>query len=179
MQRLFLYLALAALVATNVSCGKVVRAGRGSSFLVIDTMGPPVNSNVAATSSTDMGHALMRVVMKDAGAEFPVPPSPINQITITRYRVVYTRSDGRNTAGVDVPHPFDGVVTVTVLPGRQSGVPFQLVRRQAKDEPPLVLLRNVFSGIITEFATVTFYGADQGGNEVSVTGTVEINFGNF
>ena len=111
----------------------------------------------------------MHIVMKDAGSANPTAPTAINDITLTRYRVVYTRADGRNTPGVDVPYPFDGAITVTVS-ASATDVGFSLVRLQAKDESPLVLLRNRTRRFITELATVTFYGTDQAGNEVSVTG---------
>ena len=199
------FVAVAAILAATVSCGKVVRTGRGPSFLVIDALqgmrgatqlGPPTSpltsdvvTNVispapcttAAPCPTvfgDVGQAVMRVVLKDAGSANPTAATPINDITLTRYRVVYTRADGRNTAGVDVPHPFDGAMTVTVST-TATLVPFSLVRVQAKQEPPLVLLLNPLNGIITEFAEVTFYGTDQAGNAVSVSGTIQINFGNF
>lgn len=207
MVRFTRFLAVVAIAATTVSCGARVGTGggRGSSFLVIDSLqgirgavtpGTPsstlisdVITNVITpapctaaspcpTVFGDSGQAAMHVVMKDAGSAAPTTPTPLQDITITRYRVEYSRADGRNTPGVDVPHSFDGFVTVTVTPGGTS-FGFSLVRVQAKDEPPLVLLKNPLSGIITGFATVTFYGADQTGAEASMTGTIEIHFGNF
>ena len=56
----------------------------------------------------------MRIVVKDAGTATPTTPSANNDITIDRYRVEYTRADGRNTPGVDVPYAFDGAITVTI-----------------------------------------------------------------
>jgi hypothetical protein len=194
----------AAIVASTISCGKVVRTGRGSSFLVIDslqgirgaatagtatsTLTSDVITNVispapcSATSPCptvfgDLGVATMHIVMKDSGSDNPSAPSPFNDITVTRYHVEYTRADGRNTRGVDVPYPFDGAVTVTVTPaGATFG--FSLVRIQAKEETPLVLLRSG-GAFVSQIATVTFYGKDQTGAEVSIAGTIEINFGNF
>jgi hypothetical protein len=52
------------------------------------------------------------------------------------------------------------------------------VRHVAKKEAPLVQL--VDNGqIITTIAEVTFYGQDLVGNDISVTGTIQIDFGNF
>jgi hypothetical protein len=98
-------------------------------------------------------------------------------VTITRYRVVYRRTDGRNTAGIDVPFPFDSSVTVTVsADGGSTG--FQLVRVSAKQESPLrSLVTN--PDIISTIADVTFYGRDQAGNDVSVTGSIGVDFANF
>ena len=98
-------------------------------------------------------------------------------MTITRYRVVYRRTDGHNTPGVDVPFPFDSAVTVTI--GSEGGsTGFQLVRTSAKQEAPLRALVNN-PDIISTIAEVTFYGRDQAGNEVSVTGSIGVDFGNF
>jgi hypothetical protein len=196
------FFAVAAVVATTVSCGSVAR-GRGSSFLVIDSLqgirgavtagvaSAPLTSDVitnvtspAPCSETapcpvvfgDNGEAAMHIAMKDAGSANPTGPTEVNSITLTRYRVVYTRADGRNTPGVDVPHPIDGVLTVTVSAITKVG--FSLVRIQAKEESPLVLLRNG-NTFFTGLATVTFYGTDQAGNEVSAAGLIEIHFGNF
>ena len=204
MHRLIRFAAIAAVVAATVSCGTVVRTGRGSSFMVIDsllgirgaaTLGTPsatltsdVITNVISPSPcsatapcptvfADLGTAQIRVVMKDAGSESPTTATPINAITITRYHVRYIRSDGRNTPGVDVPFEFDGTVTATASTTPAS-VGFSLVRVQAKQEAPLVLLINS-STVFTLLAQVTFYGADQAGNVSSVTGSIDINVGNF
>jgi hypothetical protein len=206
MQRLTFYLAVAAIVAVNVSCGKVASSkGRGPSFIVIDSLqgirGNVTPGNPASTLVSDVitnvitpdpctatapcpmvfadnGQATMRVVMKDSGSAAPTTPTPLNDITLSQYRVAYKRADGRNTPGVDIPHSFDGFVTVTVTPnGTTFG--FSLVRVQAKGEPPLVFLKNPLTEPITGFADVTFYGKDQTGADVSVTGTIQIDFGNF
>jgi hypothetical protein len=101
----------------------------------------------------------------------------VNSITITRYHVRYVRADGLQTEGVDVPYAFDGAATVTVS-NTASTVGFQLVRVVAKEESPLVQLKNSPS-FITVIAEVTFFGQDQAGNEVTVVGKIQIDFGNF
>jgi hypothetical protein len=86
------------------------------------------------------------------------------------------RTDGRNTAGVDVPHAFEGAFTITV--SDQATIGFTLVRVVAKNEAPLATLRTspVFIGTIAE---VTFYGFDQTGRDVIATARIGVNFGNF
>jgi hypothetical protein len=82
------------------------------------------NDTVTAT------HALQR--------EEPVATATlINAITLTRYHVEFRRTDGRNTPGVDVPFGFDGGLGVTIGPGTIAQVAIELVRHQAKLEPPL------------------------------------------
>jgi hypothetical protein len=192
------------LVAASVSCGSVAREGRGGSFIVLDSLQgirgavtpapaaavliSDVITNVTSpapcapdapcpTVFNDLGSAVMHIVMKDAGSATPTTPTAINDITLSRYRVEYTRSDGRNTPGVDVPYPFDGIITATVTT-QQTTVGFDLVRHQAKEESPLVQLVGN-PAIVTQLAKVTFYGRDQAGNEVTVVGNIQINFGNF
>jgi len=130
------------------------------------------------TLFNDLGRVTLSLVMKDPGLTTPSAPSALNQVTITRYRVTYRRTDGRNTPGVDVPYPFDSGVTFTVPSEGIVTGGFQIVRFTAKQEAPLATLANN-PDIIATIAEVTFYGADQAGNEVSATGRIGIDFGNF
>jgi hypothetical protein len=122
----------------------------------------------------DPGRATVSVDMKDT----TTAPTSANSVTFTRYRVTYARSDGRNIPNVDVPESFDSAVTFTVLPGTTSGVGFDLVRNVAKSQAPLVgLVAN--QDLITVIATVTFYGQDHAGHDVTAAGNIGITFGNF
>jgi hypothetical protein len=55
---------------------------------------------------------------------------------------------------------------------------FELVRHIAKEEPPLAPLAHSPT-IIATIAEISFFGRDQVGNEVTVTGQMLIQFGNF
>jgi len=126
----------------------------------------------------DLGTVTFRLALKDPGAvETPNTPSTTNFITVNRYHVQYIRTDGRNTPGVDVPYPFDGGLTATVA-GSGTKASFTLVRIQAKAENPLVVIRNI-AGTISTIAEVTFYGTDQAGNAVTVTGRIGVDFSNW
>ena len=118
----------------------------------------------------------MHIVPKDVTN--PTLPTSNNDVTITRYHVSYRRADGHNTPGVDVPFAFDGAVTVTIAGTTPTTVGFELVRVVAKQESPLVQLLTS-NNVITTFADVTFYGTDRAGNAISVTGTIQIDFGSF
>jgi len=176
--------ALLAAVAGMSSCSKAIRQGEGSSYLVITQLtggsdnDATVESDVLGddgTIFTDLGQASMQLVMKDPGGP---GPSPVNAITITQYRVEYIRSDGRNTPGVDVPFPFSGATTVTI--SGAGAVNFTLVRVQAKLEAPLKALGVGGGGlVISTVARVTFFGHDQAGREVSVTGNIDVTFANW
>jgi hypothetical protein len=197
--------AMAALVAATTSCGSVVREGRSPVYLVIallqaaqgnhiSSFGGSLTSDVltlvtspdpCSTASpcrtifNDVGHVDLRISLKDIGTlNTPTTPTTNNEVTITRYHVAYRRADGRNTPGVDVPYPFDGAATGTVGAGNTLGLSFEIVRHIAKEESPLVELV-ISRVIITTIADVTFYGVDQAGNQLSVTGSITVDFGNF
>jgi hypothetical protein len=185
------------LAALGVSaCGSdEARQGQASSYLIISelsgqgvtgagsgagTFTPVLRSDVQTHGSVfeDNGRVTMTAAMRDVTN--PNDPTTNNLITVTRYRVVFRRSDGRNTQGVEVPYAFDGAVTFTVGPGDQASVPFSLVRAQAKLESPLMNLRGLGGSVlISTIADVTFYGRDQAGRETSVTGQISVNFADW
>jgi hypothetical protein len=132
-------------------------------------------SGLVPTVYEDPGQALLSVRMKDVVGLY----TSNNAVTLTRYRVVYIRPDGRNTPGVDVPYPFDGAVSQTVTNGG-SAVGFTLVRSMAKSEAPLqALIGSGGSQFISAIAQVTFYGTDAAGNTVSVTGQMSVTFSDW
>lgn len=136
------------------------------------------NVNVS-TIFNDGGRVTMALALKDPGAPgVPNLPSALNSVTFTHYRVVYRRTDGRNVQGVDVPYAFDSGLTFSVPPDGTVQVGFEIVRHTAKEEAPLRALQ-VSNAIINTVTDVTFYGKDQAGNNVEVTGSIGINFGNF
>jgi hypothetical protein len=201
LRQLLALAALAAVIAVSISCGDVVRESRASAFVLIDSLtavpgGPTVgtgssvlNSDVLSFITTpapcspaapcptifaDPGTVALRLAMKNA----LVSPSFNNEVTITRYHVSYRRADGRNTQGVDVPFAFDGAATATIPATGGVSMGFELVRAVAKAEAPLALLVNSPT-ILSVIADVTFYGKDRVGNDVSVSGSMTIEFANY
>jgi hypothetical protein len=192
------------LALVSAGCGELVRQGRTPAQVVInslaaasgaepDDMGGVLHSDVVTLVSrtinevetlvptiyADLGEVQMSLIMRDPGLpSAPSTPSALNQITMSRYRVTYRRTDGRNTPGIDVPFPFDGAITFTVPSSGIVTAGFEIVRHTAKQEAPL---RGLAAGgtIISTLAEVTFYGRDQAGNEVSVSGNITVDFGNF
>jgi hypothetical protein len=177
----------------TASCGEAVRQGTGSAYLIIEsllgarggstagTFGNVVQSDVLTNGGVfeDQG----RVTLRLAGKDITTPLSTNNYVTVNRYRVVYRRADGRNGQGTDVPYAFDGAVTFTVSESSATAT-FTLVRIQAKFEPPLITLIDPpvpFGGgiAIATLADVTFYGRDQTGHEMNITGTISINFSDW
>jgi len=138
-----------------------------------------VNNVQTPTRFNDVGRVTMSLVLRDPGSPGVAnTPSELNAVTITHYRVVYRRTDGRNVQGVDVPFAFDSGMTITVSPTGQGQQTFDLVRVSAKFEAPLQALVSNGQALDT-IADVTFFGKDMHNNDVAVTGSIGITFANF
>jgi hypothetical protein len=185
---------IAAGLLGTTSCTSMTRGSESNSYLIIDRLAAAaggfdedeetsLQSDVLTKGSVfeDVGLVTFRLALKDPGV--PTVPNVMttnNFITVNRYRVTYSRADGRNTPGVDVPHPFDGAFTVTVRAEGTAEATFPIVRVQAKAEPPLRnLIGNFGQGVISVIADVTFYGYDQTGRAVSVAGKISIDFADW
>lgn len=188
--RAILLIALAGGIAGSTSCTSAVRQGEGSSYLIIlsitgvsgardEDTGTNLQSDVVTDGSVieDEGVVEFLLGMKDVTS--PTGPTTNNFITVTRYRVVFTRTDGRNIQGVDVPYAFEGALTVTVGEG-VAAANFSLVRVQAKREAPLSALAGGGGlGAISTIAEITFYGHDQTGRAASATGRISVDFADY
>jgi hypothetical protein len=171
-----------ALVVTNMAASAGgASSGAGSAFLLSDVqvlIDQTVNGVTVKvpTVFNDSATATIQAIPKNAAAT----TSELNNITLTRYHVEFRRTDGRSTPGVDVPYAIDGGLGVSIAANSSQNVAFEIVRHQAKLEPPL---KNLASGgglgFISTIAEVTFYGHDQNGNEVTVTGRIDVQFGDF
>jgi hypothetical protein len=199
---------VAGLVSTAGCGGELLRTGRSPVFLTLGALEAAKGSDpgtfvanllsdvqtiVDVTVGTetvqvptifnDLGRATIVVNVKNvggliSGTESPV--SPLNAVTITRYRVSFRRADGHNTPGLHVPFGFDGGVNVTINSGASGEVVFDLVRHAMKGEAPL---RNLIGGggqdFISTVAEITFWGHDQNGNELTVSGLMDVTFADF
>jgi hypothetical protein len=176
------------------SCHSKVDEGRSAVYLIMDALeggsgaGGLQGASFFATLQSDVetnggvfedpGRVALHIAFKDVTV--PTGPTTNNFVTINRYRVQYRRTDGRNTQGVDVPYAFEGASTFTVTDaGASSG--FVLVRVQAKLERPLITLAGPAGGqlVISTIADVTFYGVDQTGTPVQITGSISVNFADW
>lgn len=110
-------------------------------------------------------------------------PQVAMAVFIERYEVSYTRSDGRNTPGVDVPFPFSGRLTTVVdvsTGGDTVIIPMTVVRQQQLDEPPLRNLRDLGGQrIFTVTAQITLHGRTTADHAVTSTGFLTISFADF
>jgi hypothetical protein len=185
--------AAAGLALAGAGCSDHVREGRSPSYLIINrieategeetTLTGQLSSDVLTKGTVfeDRGFATLSLGLKNVGPAGTTPsPTLNNAITVTRYRVDYRRADGRNTPGVDVPYGFDGATTGTVTGTNTATLTFVLVRVQAKLEPPLANLAGLGGAqAISTLADVTFYGKDQTGTDVQVTGSINVTFADW
>jgi hypothetical protein len=194
-------LVVAGAMVGSAGCGgEMLRTGRAPVYLTVTTMTASAGSGGSdaafllsdvqviveeevggvtrqvATVINDSATATIQVNLKNPTFE----ATALNNVTLTRYHVNFRRTDGRNTPGIDVPYGFDGGLGVTIPAGSSVSVAFEIVRHQAKLEPPLKNLAGFGGlGFISTIAEITFYGHDQNGNEVSVTGRIDVQFGDF
>ncbi len=82
--------------------------------------------------------------------------------------------------GVDVPFPITGNVSQEVINSSDAQLILEVVRRQAKFEPPL---RNLVGGgaiIVTMFADITLHARTTTGTVLNpVSGRLQIDFADF
>jgi hypothetical protein len=103
-----------------------------------------------------------------------------HDITVERYEVHYFRSDGRGIEGVDVPFSISGNVAQEVIEESAATLNLEVVRRQAKLEPPLLNLVNGGAIVVTMFADITLHARSTTGTVTNpVSARLQIDFANF
>lgn len=161
---------LLTVVKLSGNAGAGPNADEDSDFLLSDvvTEGGVINDNAVMT---------LRVDPKNPNLG---QPGVFNNVRLTQYRVSYTRTDGHNAEGIDVPYSFSGPLATEAVVGAETGVAFVAVRHQAKREPPL---RNMWGGggheILQTIATITVFGQTAIGQAVTAQGQLEVTFADF
>ena len=104
-----------------------------------------------------------------------------SDVVIERYDVRYFRSDGRSTEGVDVPFRITGNVAQEIQASNSAVLNLEIVRRQAKLEPPLRNLQGLGGGqVVTMFAEVTLHARSTIQQSLNTaTARVQIDFADF
>jgi hypothetical protein len=150
----------------------IVAAINGGAVLDSDVRNG-VDSNVVCPDTVTVSLAVRN---KNPGADAPRIPGAV---LIQRYEVQYSRSDGRSVQGVDVPYTVTGLLSSAVDVATSGGeeVPIEVVRRQAKLDPPLSNITGF--DIVTMFATITISGQTVSGDTVTASGNMQIDFANF
>jgi hypothetical protein len=182
-----------ALLAASIflpACNPLEDESRSNSILVVE------NITGKDMSGTDAGFLQSDVVKKDntiaadtakatLSAKF-MDPAPIlgtsqySDVVLTRYVVSFSRTDGRNRPGADVPFPFEGSLTTLVRVDSTTSVDFVIVREAAKLEAPLINLRDsAYGDILNMTAKIDFYGHDLADKAVKATGYLTVYFANY
>jgi hypothetical protein len=162
-----------------VACGAdYVEDSDATVLLVLTSInaGTPILSDVRGETGTIINCTTalrLTSILKNPGN----PGSPVESVVLQRYDVSYVRSDGRAVEGVDVPYRFSAPLTETVVPGEDTTVAIDIVRHQAKIEPPLSSITGL--DIVEMTANVTVYGETVSRKAVSASGAAAIRFADY
>jgi len=194
-QRLAVVMGVACLGLAGCGVPNYVTASKGSTlFLIADINGGAVlRSNINAGVEVNADTVNVVIANRPKNPQQSLVPQIPQAILINRYMVRYFRTDGRNVEGVDVPYSISGGLATAVdvdLTDKNVTIPIEVVRAQAKLEPPLRNLRGLVTSptsanvggtalVITVIAEITIYGHQISGEDVSATGQVQIDFGDF
>jgi hypothetical protein len=118
------------------------------------------------------------VAVRNKNPAAPVPNVP-SAVLLKSYEVRYFRTDGRGVEGTDVPYRITGNLSlgIDVKNSGSEDVAIEVVRRQAKLEPPLSTINQ--TAVLTVMAEVTLYGETTAGMAVSASSRFQIDFGDF
>jgi len=177
------------------SCNPIENDTRSASLLYVEEItGTDIEENEVNYVQSDVavesgGSGQVSVVADLVSATLGVKtidPEPYygtsqyNNVILTRYVVTYTRTDGNNTEGVDVPYSFEGSLSSEISVGSTQTFTLVIVRAAAKLEPPLIDLRDASGDVVlTVNAKIDFYGHDLANRTVSATGYITIYFANY
>lgn len=106
-------------------------------------------------------------------------PSEFYTVNFQAVTLRYTRPDGRNEPGVDVPFPLTYAIGGSVTPGDEAQLNLLVVSEEMKLEPPL---RDLWFGEGQRiFATLhlTVFGRDLVENELTADASAVVVFGDF
>jgi hypothetical protein len=118
------------------------------------------------------------LAVRNKNPDAPAPRVP-GAVLVNGYEVRYFRTDGRSEEGLDVPYRITGGISaaVDVATSGTTDVVIEVVRRQAKLEPPLSNIEQ--AAILTIIAEVTIFGETVSGDRVSASGRLQIDFADF
>jgi hypothetical protein len=158
--------------------GRDLEGAEGSSTIFSDVV--EMNEDGSFTYYNDNGVAELKAQLLDP-TKTQAESTYYNDIVVDQVDVEFSRSDGQNEQGKDVPYSFSQKVNAVIPIGITFDLPFVLVPHNAKMESPLVDL--IYSGqekILKLEARVTFHGKDLGGHRVDpAVGYVSVWCANF
>ena len=172
-----------ALVVSGCGTADYVTDSKASVLLLVGS----VNSGAVLDSDVRLGADSILICPDTVTVDLAVrnknpnaaAPRVPGAVLIQSYEVRYVRTDGRSQEGVDVPYTINGgmAAAVDVATSGTSPVPIEVVRRQAKLEPPLSNIQGF--DIVTMFADITIAGETVSGDAVTASGRLQIDFANY
>ncbi len=186
---LFIFIIGSAIFIFN-SCNFLENKTQSGSTLILDLIQSSegnktvIDSDVCILDTTtntcsieeDLAQATVRNVPLNPDAE----TSYYGDVIIKKYRVAFTRHDGKNTEGVDVPYTFVEDLNVSVKINGSTTFSFVIVPVRAKMEPPLSRLVNIENEkVIQTTANITFYAEDMAGHQMELKGNIDVYFANW
>jgi hypothetical protein len=161
------------LVIKNIT-GNDITGAAGSTIIYSDvqsTTGSIINDNAVITATAKL--------LDSSNAA----PTFYQDVTVDQVDVKFSRTDGRNVEGKDVPYGFSTPLSVYVAVDKEVAFTLTVITHNAKMESPLIELRDpaiVQEKVLALNATLTFYAKDMAGNRLEpVTRTVIIYCSNF
>lgn len=192
----FVILAALPVVLLFTACNPLENDSRSSSFIVVENIsgttsaGTAVSflesdvvkvdsSSGAGTVYSDTAAVTLRASLLDPSSA--ATTSQYNDILLDRYVVSYSRTDGKNREGTDVPYSFEAALSRSLKVGASTTFAIVVVRDAAKLEPPLVNLavQPRDEGVIETTAKIEFYGHDVAERAVTATGYLSVRFANY
>jgi hypothetical protein len=143
--------------------------------------GDYLNSDVLQSDGVFEDSAQITILNWDKNPEYTTSTFNVyNDVILKQYEVRYFRTDGRNVEGVDVPYRITGPLSGVVARNSRTTISIEIVRHQAKEEPPL---RNLRGGgalnMITCIAEIAVYGETYNGETLKTTAQLQVNFADF
>ena len=180
------------LALTLTGCNKLEENTTAASYLLVTSItgtdlegqegSTTIFSDVISESGAVYNDNAVAVLEGRVFDPFDQNVTTYKDIIVHRVDIEYTRTDGLNTEGVDVPYGFSQAVNLLV-PVESGSVElgFVIITHNAKLESPLVGLTNVGGEKILKLeAHCTFYGRTVSGHEIApVTHTVSVWCANF
>ena len=188
--KIILILSAAAALMTTAGCNVLENETTSNSVMIIQSItgtdgsgqaGSPIHfSDVVSGGGivNDYASAALTMMLIDPGA---TGATYYQNIIVDQIDIYYTRSDGLNQPGQDVPYSFSQAVYIQLSMGATSIIPFVLIQHTAKMESPLVdLVDDGQENVLKLEAHITFHGHDLAGHRVqSQTGVISVYCANF
>ncbi len=172
------------------SCNAIENKTRSGSTLILDNLldsegtKTVIDSDVCIlnkeTSSCSVQEDLATAEVRNVPLNPDADSSYYGDVIIKRYRVSFTRHDGKNKEGVDVPYTFVEDINVSVKVNTATKFSFVIVPVRAKLEPPLIrLVGGGNEDVIQTTAHVTFYAEDMAGHQMEIEGNIDVYFADW